>query len=182
VGKNKEDRVFTKRLFMRRLGTDDLDGFYEIMRKEEVVVWLGGTAGKTRDETKTTIEKYAAQWKEKGYGVWGVFDRQTGELLGDCGLNFLKETGEVEIMYAFDPKYWGRGYATEAATAALEYAFKRARLDRIIVLSKPDNTRSKNVIKKLKFKFVGTKRYFNMDLLCYEMSRDSYFENQDGLK
>jgi ribosomal-protein-alanine N-acetyltransferase len=91
VGKNKEDRIFTKRLFMRRLGTDDLDGFYEIMRKEEVVVWLGGTAGKTRDETKTTIEKYAAQWKEKGYGVWGVFDRQTGELLGDCGLNFLKE-------------------------------------------------------------------------------------------
>jgi ribosomal-protein-alanine N-acetyltransferase len=172
---NKEDRIFTERLLMRRLGIDDLDDFYAIMRKEEVVVWLGGSAGKTRDETRATIEKYAAQWEEKGYGVCGVFDRQTGELLGDCGLNFLKETDEVEVMYAFHPEYWGRGYATEAAAAAVEYAFKTARLDRIIVLSKADNARSKNVIRKLKFQPIGIKRYFGMDLLCYEMGRDSHF-------
>jgi ribosomal-protein-alanine N-acetyltransferase len=171
MDENKDSEIYTERLYLRKLRTDDTDCFYEIMKKEEVVKWLGNSRGKTRDETKALIEKYAEQWKEKGYGVWGVLDRQTGELLGDCGLNVIKETGEVEILYAFDPKYWGHGYAMEASIAALRHAFLKIKLDRIIVLAKPDNARSKNVIGKLGFKYIGIKSYFDMELLCYEMLR-----------
>jgi ribosomal-protein-alanine N-acetyltransferase len=84
-------------------------------------------------------------------------------------LHFLKETGEVELLYAFDPKYWGNGYATESALASLEYAFRRVKLDRIIALAKPENIRSINVIKKTGFKPIGKKEYFGMPLMCYEL-------------
>lgn len=171
MNKKKDSEICTERLCLRQLCQDDIDCFYEIMKKEEVVIWLGNSNGKTRDETKVIIEKYTEQWEAKSYGVWGVFDRQTGALLGDCGLNFIKETGEVEILYAFDPEYWGCGYATESAIAALKYAFVTAKLDRVIALAMPDNTRSKNVIEKMGFKPLGLKNYFGMALLCYEKMR-----------
>jgi len=71
-------------------------------------------------------------------------------------------------MYAFDPKFWGLGYATESAIVALDYAFKSTRIDRIIALAKPDNARSINVIEKIGLEFIGIKEYFGLQLNCYE--------------
>jgi len=165
----KECDIYTKRLCMRRLRNDDVDSYYEIMKKEEVTTWLASSHGKSYDETKSLIKIYSKHWKERGYGVWGVQDRQFKILLGHCGLNILKETGEVELLYAFDPKYWGYGYATESALASLEYAFGKLGLDRVIALAKPDNMRSNNVIQKIGFKPIGKKEYFGMQLMCYEI-------------
>lgn len=97
--------IYTERLYMRKLRDEDLDNYYEIMKKDEVGKWLGTSRGKTYEETKLSIDKFSKQWEEKGYGVWAVIDKKSGELLGHCGLNFLKETSEVEILYAFDPKF-----------------------------------------------------------------------------
>jgi ribosomal-protein-alanine N-acetyltransferase len=165
----KECDMYTERLYMRQLRYDDVDSYYEIMKKDEVGMWLASSNGKTYPETKSLIENYSKHWKERGYGVWGVLDRQSKELFGHCGLNFLKETGEVELLYAFDPKYWGHGYATESGIASLEYAFRKLRLDRIIALAKPDNKKSINVIHKTGFKSIGIKEYFGMQLMCYEL-------------
>lgn len=164
--------IYTERLYMRKLRNDDIDNYYEIMKKDEVGIWLGTSRGKTYDETKLLIDKFSKQWDEKGYGVWGVIEKQSGELLGHCGLSYLKETSEIEILYAFDPEFWGHGYATESAIMALEYAFKNAKLDRIIALAKPLNIRSSNVIKKIGLKIVGTKEYFGLKLICYEVYRN----------
>ncbi len=161
--------IYTERLYMRKLRNDDVDSYYEIMKKDEVGTWLGISRGKTYDETKLSIDKFSKHWEEKGYGVWAIIDKQSGELLGHCGLNFLKETKEVEILYAFDPKFWGNGYATECAIKALQYGFEKAKLDRIIGLVKPHNIRSSNVIKKIGLKLVGTKEYFGLKLVCYEI-------------
>jgi ribosomal-protein-alanine N-acetyltransferase len=161
--------IYTERLCMRQLIDDDVDSYYEIMKKDEVGMWLASSSGKSYDETKSLIVKYSQHWKERGYGVWGVFDKQLKELLGHCGLNFLKETGEIELLYAFDPKFWGHGYATESALVSLEYAIGKLKLDRIIALAKPDNIRSINVIQKTGFKPIGTKEYFGMQLMCYEL-------------
>lgn len=165
----KDCEIYTERLYMRKLRDEDLHNYYEIMKKDEVGKWLGISRGKTYEETKLLIDKFSKQWEEKGYGVWAVVDKKSGELLGHCGLNFLKETSEVEILYAFDPKFWNHGYATESARAALEYAFEKAKLDRIIALAKPLNIKSINVIEKIGLKFVGIKEYFGLQLKYYEI-------------
>lgn len=165
----KDCEIYTERLYMRKLKDEDLNNYYEIMKKDEVGKWLGTSRGKTYEETKLLIDKFSKQWEEKGYGVWAVIDKKSGELLGHCGLNFLEETSEVEILYAFDPKFWNHGYATESARVALEYAFEKAKLDRIIALAKPLNIKSSNVIEKIGLKFVGIKEYFGLQLKYYEI-------------
>lgn len=167
--------IYTERLYMRKLRNDDLDRYYQIMKKDEVGKWLGISRGKTYDEAKLSIDKFSKHWEEKGYGVWGVIDKQSGELLGQCGLNFIKETEEVEILYAFDPKFWWYGYATESASMILQYAFEKANLDRVIALVKPNNIRSSNVIEKIGLDIVGTKEYFGLKLVCYEISNATKF-------
>lgn len=170
---------YTERLFLRPLRWGDLDEYYEIMKKDEVCVWLGGGRGKTYEEVELLIATDLKQWQEKGYGVWGVIHRKTGKLLGHCGLGFLKETGEVEILYAFDPQYWGYGFATESAIVALNYAFEEAKLEGIIALAKPDNKRSINVINKLGLKPIGVKEYFGLHLECFIMTREIGINTQN---
>ena len=63
-----------------------------------------------------------SHWEQYGFGVWLLVNRNTGELLGHCGLRKIDETGEIEIMYLLDPEYWGNGYASEAAKASIQYA------------------------------------------------------------
>ena len=156
---------------MRQLAGSDLDAYYEITSKDEVCKWLLSPASKTQTETKQLIEKFSNHWEDKGYGVWGVFDKQTNALLGHCGVQYLKDSGEVELLYAFGPKYWGHGYATEAARATLEWVFGKTKLNRIIVLAMPDNSKSINIIQKLGAKSSGIKEYFGAKLLCYEIIR-----------
>jgi len=160
--------LFTPRLGLRQLGYADLNSYHEIMRKEEVCRWLAGTARKVLSETQQLIDRLANHWEEKGYGVWGVFTKHDGLLIGHCGLAYLKETGETELQYAFDPGNWGHGYATESAMEALKWACSNTGLERIIALAMPDNARSLGVLKKLGFQPLGIKHYFGTSLLCFE--------------
>lgn len=169
MNKLEHNEVETERLFMKKLNHNNLDNYYEIMKKDEVGMWLSTSRGKTYEETKLLIDKFSKHWEEKGYGVWGVFNKSSEELLGHCGLNFLNDTQEVELLYAFDPKFWGFGYATEAAKASLEFAFESAKLHRIIALAKPDNKRSCNVIEKVGFTYIGIKGYFGLMPKYFEL-------------
>lgn len=165
----KGNEIFTERLHMRKLISSDLDNYYEIMKKDEVGKWLATSRGKTYDETRLMIERFSKHWDERGYGTWAVVDRQSEELLGHCGLNFLVSTSEVEVLYAFDPKFWGNGYASEAAIAALQYAFTKTSLNRIIAIAWPHNYRSRRVMEKAGLKFIGDKEYFGLQCVCYEI-------------
>lgn len=167
----KEKEIYTERLHMRKLRNSDIDRYYEIMQKDKVGIWLATSRGTTYEETKLLVETFSKQWDEKGYGVWAVVNKESGELMGHCGLNFINKTSEVEILYAFDPKFWGHSYATEAAAASLEYGFKKAKLNKIVALSKHDNTRSRRVIEKIGLKLIGIKEYFGLKFACYEITK-----------
>lgn len=163
------DEIYTKRLIMRKLTLKDLDEYYEIARKDEVGKWLSTSRGKTYEETKRTIEYFLEHWDKKGFGTWGVINKESGELLGHCGLNYLGDTKEVEVLYAFDPKAWGKGYGKESAKASIEYGFSKTNLERLIAVAKTDNVRSKGVIEGCGFKYIGNKEYFKLNLDCYEI-------------
>ena len=154
---------------MRQIRSTDLNSYHKIMRRDEVCQWLAGPARKTSSETLELIEKTSNHWKVKGYGVWGVLIKDQGLLIGHCGLAYLAETGETELQYAFDPAYWGQGYATESARAAIEWTFCKTGLERIMALAMPDNARSISVLNKLGFQPLGVKRYFGTSLLCFEL-------------
>ncbi len=86
-------------------------------------------------------------YQKNGFGLWAVIDRESGDLLGDCGIT-LQETSEglePEIGYHLWLDHWGKGYATEAATACRDHAFSVMGLSRIVSIVHPDNLPSQKV-------------------------------------
>jgi [ribosomal protein S5]-alanine N-acetyltransferase len=106
-------------------------------------------------QTSALVERFAAHTRECGYGLLAVRDRSSWQLIGHCGLNTIADTAEVEIAYLIDRLFWGRGFATEAASAVAADGFARAGLARIIGLTMPENSASRRVLSKLAMVEIG---------------------------
>jgi ribosomal-protein-alanine N-acetyltransferase len=122
---------------------------------------------------EAAITRSLDHWDRRGYGVWVLGDLATEAFVGHCGLRYLDEIQDTEILYALTRSYWGRGLATEAAGAALRFGFDRAGLDRIIALAVPENTASLRVMDKVGMRYERDAFVFGMDLVQYAVSRGS---------
>jgi RimJ/RimL family protein N-acetyltransferase len=88
-------------------------------------------------------------WALRGYGMWIVQERSTGQFLGRAGLYEEHGWPGLEVAWTIRRDRWGEGFATEGGAAALEYAFKELHRDRVISIIHPDNTASNRVAEKL---------------------------------
>jgi RimJ/RimL family protein N-acetyltransferase len=103
------------------------------------------------------VARLAQGWEERGFGLFAVEWRETGELAGWVGLavpDFLPELlPAVEIGWRLARGFWGRGIATEGAREALRFGFEEAGLDRVVSIHHPDNAASARVMAKLGMRF-----------------------------
>jgi ribosomal-protein-alanine N-acetyltransferase len=105
--------LLTPRLELRALRPDDLDALAAIYADPEVMRYIrGGVVEglRTRKQPSASIDAYAEEWAQHGYGVWAVMDRTDSQLIGVCGF-----VDHAEFGYIFARASWGRGIATEAA-------------------------------------------------------------------
>jgi ribosomal-protein-alanine N-acetyltransferase len=86
-----------------------------------------------------------------------VFEAGSRELIGFCGLRFIGETRDVELLYGIHPRLWGRGFATEAARAILQWAFRETTLPRVFAGADLPNAASFRVMEKLGMRFSETR-------------------------
>ncbi|KEK23103.1 GNAT family N-acetyltransferase [Bacillus gaemokensis] len=163
-----EKLIRTERLFMRKPSIEDIDEFYEIVKNNEVDKWLAVSRGMSREEAEQYVGKLIEHWNQNGFGVWLVFNTTTGEMMGHCGLRYIDGTKDVEIMYLLDLKFWGNGYATEAAQAAIQYAFHTMKINRLIARIRSANDKSKNVLEKSGFKYTQDVNHEGHQLSYYE--------------
>ena len=168
----------TARLRLRPLTLDDVDAYYAgISSDPDVMRYLpGGDKARQRSDSEWVITYFMQHAKLHGFGIWGVEEKSSGRLLGHAGLEYIPNAQEVEIAYTLAKAAWGRGYATEAARASLQYGFEALNLDAIYGLSFPANVASQHVMQKLGMKYEGiTDRYYHAELTCYKLSREDYF-------
>lgn len=90
-----------------------------------------------------------------GFGFWGVRERERQGLIGFGGFRFVEHGRDVEILYGIDPRFWGRGYATEAAQALIDWAFRETALTRIVAGADAPNRASFRVLEKLGMRYEG---------------------------
>lgn len=93
----EEKVIYTKRLFMRKPIVEDINQFYNILKKDTVGKWLAKSRGMSKEETNDYIGQLILHWEQYDFGVWLLFNSKTGKLLGHCGLRTVEETGEIEI-------------------------------------------------------------------------------------
>jgi RimJ/RimL family protein N-acetyltransferase len=101
----------------------------------------------SRKEVAERIESSRAAYAREGHGLYTVVLKATGEVMGDCGptIQEVEGTPEIEIGYHFLPRFWGHGYATEAARAARDWVFRHLACERVISLVRPVNVPSQRV-------------------------------------
>lgn len=168
-------RLETERLYLRHFDIEkDLKDYADIMGEYEVGKWLPKGEGHTLEETERFMGYIGKHWEKFNYGIWAIVDKETNRLLGHCGLNYVKDLSEVEVLYAFGKHARGKGYATEAARASIEYGFKQMGLDSIIGLTKLTNTASMNVLQKIGLKYIKDIELFNMDCKYFKITKEEY--------
>jgi RimJ/RimL family protein N-acetyltransferase len=144
--------VATARLELRRFAPGDVDALADVFAEPEVWQFPYGR-GFTRDETAAFVAAQIDQYESCGLACWLATERASGRVVGYAGISvptFMPEIlPAVEVGWRFDPDVWGRGYATEAAGAALDQAFGPLGLDRVCSLPQADNTASVRVAERL---------------------------------
>jgi RimJ/RimL family protein N-acetyltransferase len=145
----------TQRLLLRHFVMDDLDNLFAFYSDPDVIKYIPD-APRTYEETKEELE-----WFMNGHpkfpelGLWATIYKETGQLIGRCGLIPWTIDGqeEVEVAFALSKAYWGQGLATEVAQALVQYGFERLQLSRLICLIDHDNQASINVATKIGMTF-----------------------------
>ena len=144
--------VETERMHLRAFEPSDLAGLASVFAHPEVWQFPYGRAF-TRDETATFLDAQMAEWAQHGFGCWIALDKSTGRATGYVGLSvpmFLPEIlPAVEVGWRCEPAAWGRGLATEGATAALREGFDTLRLTEICSLPQDVNPPSFRVCERL---------------------------------
>ena len=141
--------IETELLILRKLTLDDLQGLNRILSDKETMAYYPKPfdLDETRDWIVWNIENY----RKYGFGLWAVILKETNQFLGDCGITMQEILGSLapEIGYHIDKRFWKKGYATQAASACLRYAFDVAGFDEVYSYQKYTNIASRRVAEKM---------------------------------
>ena len=113
----------TERLFLREMNTDDFDALYKVLADRDIMQHYPYSFDEER--VIAWIERNVKRYENNGFGLWAVCLKETGEMIGDCGLTLQNIEGEMlpEIGYHIRKDCQHKGFAKEAASAVRDWAF-----------------------------------------------------------
>ena len=156
----------TERLRLRTLEQTDYDRLCGILQDADVM-YAYEHAFDDR-EVQDWLDRQLARYRQDGFGLWAVILKETRELIGQCGITMQEWQGRrvPEIGYLFAKRYWHRGYATEAAVACREYAFRELGLPEVYSIIRENNLPSQKVARRHGMAVVGrqVKHYYGMEM------------------
>ncbi|MBN2500346.1 MAG: GNAT family N-acetyltransferase [Anaerolineales bacterium] len=146
----------TNRLLLRPLTITDLDDLHNLYSRLRVMKYITGNA-RSYQKTGERLRHHISDHQQYGFGLCAAILKETGEMIGRCGMEPVEEDHGMEgdIAWMFLPEYWGQGLATEFGTAQIEYGFKRLGLVRIFATANRDNLASIRVMEKLGMRLAG---------------------------
>lgn len=143
-----------ERLTFRRLTPDDAPTMLALLNEPSFLQFIGDRNVRTLDDARVYIVAGPmASYERFGFGLYLALLRTTGEPIGICGLLKRDTLPDIDVGFALFPRYWGQGYATEAAAAAIAHARDAFAAPRIAAVVSPDNHASRHVLEKLGFRF-----------------------------
>lgn len=173
----KEKAVFTEvimvleteRLYFREMNQSDFNSLCKILQDEDTMYAYEGAF--SDKEVQEWLDRQISRYQKWNFGLWAVILKETDEMIGQCGLTMQpwKETEVLEVGYLFNRLYWHKGYATEAAIACKNYAFKILKADEVCSIIRDTNIASQNVAVRngMTMTDLWTKHYRGIDMPHY---------------
>ncbi len=160
----------TERLILRQFREEDLDAYAEMVGDPEVMRYLG-SGPMSRDEAWRNMAMVLGHWRLRGFGMWAVEARATGEMVGRVGCWRPEGWPGMEVGWTLRRAFWGLGYATEAGRASLAAAFDRLRQRRVVSLIHGENQASIRVARRLGMRPEGRAELFHVPVAVYAIRR-----------
>ena len=159
----------TERLYLRKLEQADFDSLCKILQDEATMAAYEGAFSGL--EVQEWLDRQLSRYQKWHFGLWAVILKETGELIGQCGLTMQpwKDRELLEVGYLFNKKYWHKGYATEAAKACKKYAFEILNANEVCSIIRDTNIPSQKVAERNGMKIADNwvKHYRGEDMPHY---------------
>ena len=161
----------TERLLLTTWHPDDWAALRPIATDAEVMRYITGGLLWTDEQIREYVARQIRVYAERGFCRWKLIEKSSGTIVGFCGIGFWRDAPDPEIGWWLARSHWGRGLATEAARAALDDAFHRVGLERIVSVARPANTASTRIMQKLGMQFDCEFESEGIALVRYTISR-----------
>ncbi|MBS6195263.1 MAG: GNAT family N-acetyltransferase [Clostridiales bacterium] len=156
----------TDRLYLREMTDEDFPSLCKMLQDEKVMYAYEHAF--SDEEAWEWLNRQKSRYGEYGFGLWAVVLKETGEMIGQCGLTMQDCEGRqvVEVGYLFCRDHWHRGYAIEAASACRDYAFQVLKAEEVYSIIRDTNLASQRVAERNGMKVQGSfvKHYYHMDM------------------
>jgi RimJ/RimL family protein N-acetyltransferase len=141
-------RLQTERLLLRGLKQDDFEAYASFHADAEVMRYISGNPV-SRNDAWRSLAVMIGHWALRGYGMWGVERTSDGAFVGRVGLWNPEGWPGLEVGWTLGREFWGQGYATEAARAAIDFGFLTQDVPRLLSVIDVDNLASQRVAERL---------------------------------
>jgi RimJ/RimL family protein N-acetyltransferase len=149
----------TQRLLLRPFTVDDTEFILTLLNEPSFLRYIGDKKVRNLDDARQYIVNGpVASYEQHGFGLCLLELKESHTPIGMCGLLKREELPEPDIGFALLPDFWNKGFAFEAATAVLDDAHERLKLQRILAITSPDNDASINLLQRLGFRFEGLRK------------------------
>ena len=168
----------TERLTLRMLRESDLDAYAEMCADPEVMRYIGDGQPLARQMAWRNLAMMVGHWTLRGYGLWAVEERSSGMFAGRIGFWNPEGWPGFELGWMLRRACWNRGYATEAAQAALRQAFTEMKQLHVISLIHPDNAASMRVAQRLGERLVDSTEVLGRPASVFRITREEWHAAQ----
>jgi RimJ/RimL family protein N-acetyltransferase len=171
----------TDRLTLRGYVEADVDALFAMADGDDVIApFMTYNTAPLREACWRSVALWIGHWALRGYGMWAVEERESGAFIGRIGLWEPEGWPGTEVGWMLGRAWWGRGYATEAGRAAMDWGFEHLPVDELASLILPDNAASIAVAKKLGESFEGMVPFRGGETGKWTISRDTWAARRIG--
>ncbi len=170
------DSLESERLLTRKLTFDDVEIWSDFFKDKEAIEFLPDPNFSTYDErAKQWVDKQLNRYADNQYGLQVLIDKKTKQFIGQCGLLKQSVDGqtEVEVGYHIFKKYWGQGFAPEAAKLFIDFAFKTNQTNSVISIIDKGNIKSQRVAEKNHLRRDKETKWSEQDVYIYRINLDT---------
>jgi RimJ/RimL family protein N-acetyltransferase len=170
--------IETERLLLHGWRDGDVEPYARLCADPEVMRFIGDGSTLTREGSEGQISRFVRHWDERGFGLWALEEKEGGTFVGFAGLahqeDWVEGEHKTEVGWRLDRAFWGRGLATEAANASVDYGIETLGLERIISIIQPGNTASRRVAEKAGLTPRGETRWRGTPVVWYAIDRGQW--------